>query len=246
MPAGEIRLAQLLRELRRAGKTTNLPEKAPLLKVQQVALEYEMEYMEAALVSRGPTPYKVMPTNLVLADERFETGLTGWTEAITATGTTAHHKLSDLYSAIEWKKNAYAGLKLDMTTSGASGQRVARIYEDMTVVAASIYSAEMWLAATALTANIKGVMTIRWYDISPSEVGTADTVDITVASATPVLTQLLNKTAPTGAVTADLEIELQSTAASAVGTLYSSLPLFHLGSTIEAWATRIIPGESKV
>ena len=240
----ELTFSEYLAQIRRlAGGQSALHEYAANV-IRTVKLSVDVMDIVAETVSRGPTPYKAPAFNILTNTKVFTTDLTGWTQEIDSgiTATTAFYVPSEGYTKVKYQNHAQGGVKISITDSTGTGgaRREAR---GLAVTAGTAYSAEIW-QASEFTTNTRSRLRMRWRDSGGSEVSNVQT-ETTGASTTPALIQLLNQTAPGGAVTVDLEIELYSTGADAVGNIIASLPLIQAGATIEPWVTRIIGGEFK-
>lgn len=139
--------------------------------------------------------------------ETVGTDLADWTQAVTATGTTARSAAA--------AKFGNSSLLLSMTNSGGSGQVVERTQTLADVDAGETWSFSAWIYLSALS-NSKAGLVILYND------GSATTATSYVTSVNSDFAQvsIANQTVPSGATQAIVKVRLESTAGSATGTAY--------------------------
>ena len=139
--------------------------------------------------------------------ETVGTDLADWTQAITATGSTARSAAN--------AKFGNSSLLLTMTNSGGSGQVVERTQTLADVDAGETWSFSAWIYLSALSNSTAGLV-ILYND------GSATTATSYVTSVNSDFAQvsIANQTVPSGATQAIVKVRLKSTAGSATGTAY--------------------------
>ena len=135
------------------------------------------------------------------------TDLADWTENKTATGTTA--------VSTSVKATGNESMQLVMTNSGGSGEVIERHQTLADVDAAEVWSFSCKVRVDALS-NCKVVMQIDYTGGSPDATAETTTVD----NSQFVALSAANLTVPTSTTAAVVRIRLESTAASATGTVY--------------------------
>ena len=205
-------LAHTLYELRRkAGRTDFLSEEV-ITVIRQIATSFDLTVLSVKSKARAG-PYFVSDAGVrrnFCINPSFEHDLTSWTESITATGTTARDSTQ--------KNSGLQSLKLDMTTSSASGEIVSRNLTITGLAATEVWSISCAINYTALS-NSKFVLRLEFLDSSDVVQATHNVERTTVTSGFITLDND-NRIAP--ATTAKLRISLilESTAASATGTIF--------------------------
>jgi hypothetical protein len=197
-----------------AKDTHEVQKQAAVTLIRLVTEKYSLTNAVVTAVGRDGRYYSggvsgtSVRTNAV-TNPSFEDGLTGWTQYITATGTTA--------KTSEKSKHGNSSLKLVMTNSGSAGHVVQR-YFDITVVAGEVWEIGGYGLATALTGGAKAYMTLRWLNSAGSSIssGTEEWAVDTVFTRRPRDAS----TAPSGAVTLRIELYIIADASGNTGTLY--------------------------
>lgn len=140
--------------------------------------------------------------------EVTDTDLADWTEAKTATGTTALDT--------NQKKFGLSSLKLTMTNSGGSGQVIERTQSLADVDASEVWSFGFWVYFSA-SSNTKVVLDVELTNASSA---TTLTVEKTSTNSGFELIKLDNQTIAAGTTAGVFKCRLESTASSATGTAY--------------------------
>ena len=139
--------------------------------------------------------------------ETAGTALGDWTQAVTATGTTARSTTSSKFGD--------ASLLLTMTNSGGSGQVIERNQTLTDVDAGESWSFSAWIYLTALS-NSKAGLVVLYNDGS----ATTATSYVTSVNSDYAQVTIAGQTVPAGATQAIVKVRLEATASSATGTAY--------------------------
>ena len=158
--------------------------------------------------------------------EVTDTDLADWTEAKTATGTTALDT--------NQKKFGLSSLKLTMTDSGGSGQVIERTQSLADVDASEVWSFAFWVYFSAAS-NSKVVLDVELTNASSA---TTLTVEKTSTNSGFELIKLENQTIAAGTTAGVFKCRLESTAADATGTAYIDGCIAVLAASIpDSWAS---------
>jgi len=205
-------LAHVLYELRRkAGRTDFITEEV-ITVIRQISRILDVTITVVQSKGRGPT-YFVEDNGVrrnFCINPSFEHDLISWTESIAATGTTARDSTQ--------KNSGKESLKLDMTNSGASGQIVSRNLVITGLAATEVWSASVDILPSAFS-NSKFVLRLEFLD-SGDVVQATHNVDHTTTSSSFVTINNDNRTAPATTTKLRISLILESTAASATGTVH--------------------------
>lgn len=131
-------------------------------------------------------------------------------------------------------KYGAASLQIERT-GGADTNGLGR-YQDITVVAAQVWSFGWWVKVTAL-ANAKAMGIVEWLDGGSAVISTIS-VERTTTSTGYVLLSLANETAPALAVTARCRSEVRATSSGGTGTArFDGLMAVKASSLPTTWAS---------